>query len=95
MITSRRSVLVGLGAALITAPAIVRAGSLMPVRLMLPDPMVKGLIYQTWPWDGVRPIMDYWSGRISNSDGPKPLSHFMKRVSQFPDAAQLHIRELT
>ena len=34
MITSRRSFLTGLGAALITAPAIVRAGSLMPVKQM-------------------------------------------------------------
>jgi hypothetical protein len=32
IITSRRSFLTGLGAALITAPAIVRAGSIMPVR---------------------------------------------------------------
>ena len=32
MITSRRAFLIGLGAALITAPAIVRAGALMPVK---------------------------------------------------------------
>ena len=32
LITSRRSFLTGFGAALITAPAIVRAGSLMPVK---------------------------------------------------------------
>lgn len=32
MITSRRSLLTGLGASLIVAPAIVRAVSLMPVR---------------------------------------------------------------
>ena len=38
MITSRRSFIAGLGAALITAPAIVRAGSLMPVRTMIIDP---------------------------------------------------------
>lgn len=45
MISSRRSFLVGLGAALITAPAIVRAGSLMPVkyygdRVIVADPML-------------------------------------------------------
>ncbi len=34
MITSRRSFLTGFGAALITAPAIVRADSLMPVKQM-------------------------------------------------------------
>lgn len=34
----RRSFLTGIGAALITAPAIVRAGSLMPVKQMIVDP---------------------------------------------------------
>lgn len=40
MITSRRAFITGLGATLITAPAIVRAGSLMPVkpvRLVVPE----------------------------------------------------------
>src|SRR6266704_3082525 len=35
MITSRRSFLTGLGAALVTAPAIVRATSLMPIKQMI------------------------------------------------------------
>ena len=35
IIPSRRGFLTGLGAALITAPAIVRAGSLMPVKVMV------------------------------------------------------------
>lgn len=35
MILARRSFLTGLGAALITAPSIVRAGSLMPVKQMI------------------------------------------------------------
>lgn len=38
MISSRRSFLTGLGAALITAPAVVRAGSLMPVKAIVIDP---------------------------------------------------------
>ena len=38
MITSsRRGFLTGLGAVLMTAPAIVRAGSLMPVKVMEPE----------------------------------------------------------
>jgi hypothetical protein len=41
MITSRRSFITGL-AALITAPAIVRAGSLMPVKVMEPVWRVAG-----------------------------------------------------
>lgn len=35
MILARRAFLTGLGATLITAPAIVRAGSLMPVKQMI------------------------------------------------------------
>lgn len=37
MIQTRRGFIAGLGACLITAPAIVRAGSLMPVKVMLDD----------------------------------------------------------
>jgi hypothetical protein len=36
LITSRRSLLVGLGASLLAAPAIVRAGSLMKVKTFAP-----------------------------------------------------------
>lgn len=54
MITSRRTFLTGLGAALITAPAIVRAGSLMPVKQMvdLPEGLVRieGLIASEYDW---------------------------------------------
>lgn len=34
--SSRRGLILGLGAALVAAPAIVRAGSLMPVRAVFP-----------------------------------------------------------
>jgi hypothetical protein len=37
MITSRRSFLLGLGSALVAAPAVVRAASLMPVRGIIQD----------------------------------------------------------
>lgn len=43
MITSRRSFLTGLGAALVVAPAIVRAGSLMPVKQMVNVPRQYGM----------------------------------------------------
>lgn len=42
MNSSRRGFLTGLGAALITAPAIVRAGSLMPVKQMI-EPVYFGI----------------------------------------------------
>jgi hypothetical protein len=35
LLTSRRGFLTGLGAVLVAAPAIVRAGSLMPVKAMI------------------------------------------------------------
>jgi hypothetical protein len=38
MISSRRNFLLGAGAALLTAPAIVRSASLMPVKQMLLSP---------------------------------------------------------
>lgn len=38
MLLQRRSFLLGVGSSLICAPAIVRASSLMPVKLILPDP---------------------------------------------------------
>lgn len=66
MITSRRSFLTGLTATLITAPAIVRAGSLMPVK-QLPwigvdlaaGPDVTAYVYyfqerRFWFYDGSR-----------------------------------------
>lgn len=37
MISSRRSFLVGIGASLIAAPAVVKAASLMPVRGIVQD----------------------------------------------------------
>jgi hypothetical protein len=44
MITSRRSFLAGLGAVLVTAPPIVRAGSLMPVKAMPPEVDLQALL---------------------------------------------------
>ena len=37
LVTSRRSLILGAGASLLAAPAIVRAASLMKVRAVLPD----------------------------------------------------------
>lgn len=50
MIPSRRSFLTGLGATLITAPAIVRPSSLMPVKSFSP-----GIVPEYW-MDGFTPI---------------------------------------
>jgi hypothetical protein len=36
---NRRALITGLGVSLITAPAIIRAGSLMPVKTMQPAPI--------------------------------------------------------
>jgi len=59
MILPRRSFLTGIGATLITAPAIVRAGSLMPVKQML---IGDGIALSTaeHPWRiGVVPPNDF------------------------------------
>lgn len=42
---SRRSFLAGLGAVLVTAPAIVRAASIMPVKMMPVQGIVQELCY--------------------------------------------------
>lgn len=49
---TRRSLLIGLGATagLITAPSIVHAGNIMPVRIMAPTPIAK--INPIRPWWG-------------------------------------------
>lgn len=44
MISSRRKFLTGLGAVLITAPVIVRAGSLMPVKAMAAETDIYALL---------------------------------------------------
>lgn len=44
---SRRSLITGLiSLSLVAALAIVRVGSLMPVKVMRPDPLVKAVIFQ-------------------------------------------------
>jgi hypothetical protein len=52
-IPSRRGFLAGLGAALVTAPAIVRATSLMPVKQMLDDGVVLHSMAHPTPGVGV------------------------------------------
>lgn len=41
MQSTRRSFLIGLGAALVAAPAIVRAGSLMPIKVYPAEPLIR------------------------------------------------------
>ena len=43
---SRRGFITGLISFAATAPAIVRAASLMPVKAMRPDPLVKATVFQ-------------------------------------------------
>jgi hypothetical protein len=100
MITSRRSFLTGLGAVLVAAPAIVRAGSLMPVKQMividnpwLTEPIVKGVVYQTWPFGEVRPLTDFYSGMLFRvgEDAERPLSFFTDKLADHPQ--RLYVRE--
>ena len=46
MVSTRRSFLAGLGAALVAAPAIVRASSIMPVKALPPDAALQALLDQ-------------------------------------------------
>jgi hypothetical protein len=95
MITTRRSFITGLGAALVAAPAIVRAGSLMPVKAMVYDPYVQGVRYQTWPFGQPQPGNDYWSGMSWLESGDLvPMSHFIDKLRKAPDFAKLHWRPI-
>lgn len=58
IITSRRSLITGL-AALIAAPAIVKASSLMPVRSIARFERYGHVCLAPW-------ITDYWAGEIYN-----------------------------
>jgi hypothetical protein len=57
IITSRRSFLTGLGSALITAPAIVHAGSLMPVRAWVDGDFIPLLNGEPLTFDGGWPAL--------------------------------------
>lgn len=78
MISSRRSFLVGLGAALITAPAIVRAGSLMPVRQMIHLPMIKVSGIDAWgkPIEEIVELGKYCGFMNSDDTGSMTFNRF-------------------
>lgn len=69
MIPSRRSFLTGLGAALITAPAIVRVSSIMPVKqVVIPQPFSVRAGEQIYSGDLC--IIDLNTGLIRRCIGP-------------------------
>jgi hypothetical protein len=88
MITSRRSFLIGFGA-LIAAPAIVRATSIMPVRQMLILPDQIGDI--TFPIEGYAAAVeieaDAWVGGSTSTKYTKtriiPLTKEQNVISEF------------
>lgn len=62
MNASRRGLLVGLGASLIAAPAIVRISSLMPVKLFADDGIAMQSISHPTDWPGIE---TWWSRHYS------------------------------
>lgn len=89
----RRNFLIGCGA-LIAAPAIVRIQNIMPVRKY--DPLVWGVRWQSWPICMGRPFTDYASSTITNEQGRKHLSHFIKSLDRHKDMwPMLEWKELT
>lgn len=78
----RRNFIVGL-ASMLAAPAIVRAENIMPVRnLIVPEPMVHGLRWQSWRLGTERPEF-FAVGSVGEElgRGPlKPLSHFLSHI---------------
>lgn len=88
MLLLRRNFLVGMAAAF-AAPAIVRAESIMPIPR---DPLVRGIWYQSWPWDGERPRTSFFQG-VMRGDDMHPLSEFLMDIDRYkPHAPQLSWR---
>ena len=87
MLIQRRSFLTGLGAALVAAPAIVRAASLMPVRgkpldsgvriLVTGNPAAENGIYRAycgeWVWSRLGGFMHTENSRAITIDGQVTL----------------------
>lgn len=77
---SRRAVMIGMGAAL-TVSAANRALS-TPVPVPRPEKLYRGIKYQTWPMEAMRPEHDYWFGSV-RGDERKPQSYWMKYIDRF------------
>lgn len=78
MILTRRSLL-------IAAPAVVAAGSLMPVRDWVRlDPLAAGIRYQTWPFDTLRPYYHTVGsiGSASDHGAARPASEWIDSVKR-------------
>lgn len=75
----RRKFITGM-ASLFAVPAIVRAENIMPVRTIIaPEPLLRGIAWQSWPIDAPRPNIDFAQGSITSWVGhEKPLSHWVK-----------------
>lgn len=80
----RRTFLTSLLSAL-AAPAIVRAESLMPVKLFVPsDPLVLGVRWQSWPFGEEHPTVGGIAQATYISDRKlEPLSYFMSEVDRY------------
>lgn len=100
MITSRRLFLTGLGAALVTAPAIVRATSLMPVKVILPEPimrwlpddnrLVRGIVFQSWPFGEPKPYFHQHGRIVRTGSITSPGKADGKPLQFFLDQLSLH-----
>lgn len=78
----RRTFLTGLLSAL-AAPAIVRADSLMPVKLFVPfDPLVMGARWQSWPLCTPRPD-EFATGTLGPVRIAKPTSYFAAKLEPY------------
>lgn len=78
----RRSVLAGL-ISVLAAPAIVRAQNIMLVRVLQPpDPLVRGIFWQSWPFRTSRP--EYWTNGMVFTDfmPMKPMSYFAAEMER-------------
>lgn len=90
---SRRGLLLGLGA-IIAAPAIVRASSLMPIKA-LRSPV---LVCEVGEWRGVRFVLPTYTDPAHTWDGPvQPIEgeHYLKYLDELGEIMREAIQPLT
>ncbi len=95
MLIHRRNFLIGL-ASLLAAPAIVRAESIMPVRALIlpePDPLIKGIRWQSWPIGTPMPseMCEGSIGHWSKGAALKPRSYWLARLEKHKAVWPVHI----
>lgn len=73
--TTRRNFIIGA----VAAGATIN----LPNWAALADPLVKGVRWQTWPFDAPHPKIGWACGSCQSDNEPRRLSHYMERLKRY------------